>query len=159
LLNDSILLQKINHVSFQLDSLNSLYNSEKLLNEKYLNIVERTNENLNLNWTPLNSFFAILGIILTIISLATILLAFGNRNQVSKLLKTKAKDFDERMDEKVRDAQLAIQNKFDKVEATIKDFFKENKPDSAEAKNFMFDMMGELDEIKKIVNKELKDNK
>ena len=130
--NDSVLLVKINEASKKVDSLNSLYQSEKELNSKYLQIVDRTNESLNLSWTPLNTFIGILGIVLTLISVAIILLAFGNRGQV---------------------------NKFDKVEVTFKEFFKENKPDSAVAKNFMFDIMGELDEIKKIVNKELKDKK
>ena len=114
---------------------------------------------MNLSWTPLNTFIGILGIVLTLISVAIILLAFGNRGQVNKLLKNKSKDFDKLLDEKVQNAQLVIQDKFDKVEVTFKEFFKENKPDSAVAKNFMFDIMGELDEIKKIVNKELKDKK
>lgn len=157
--NDSVLLVKINEASKKVDSLNSLYQSEKELNSKYLQIVDRTNESLNLSWTPLNTFIGILGIVLTLISVAIILLAFGNRGQVNKLLKNKSKDFDKLLDEKVQNAQLVIQDKFDKVEVTFTEFFKENKPDSAVAKNFMFDIMGELDEIKKIVNKELKDKK
>lgn len=156
---DTIELSSLNSIAKKIDRLNVLYQNEKELNDRYIQILEKTNESLSLNWTPLNTFIGIFSILLTIISVATILLAFGNRSQVNKLLKNKSKDFDEMLDDKIQKAQLAIQDKFDNVEATIRDYFKENKPDTPEAKNFMFDMMGELDEIKKVVNKELMNKK
>lgn len=40
---------QLSRLNAKVDSLNSLYEREKILNEKYFEIVEKTNSNLSLN--------------------------------------------------------------------------------------------------------------
>lgn len=82
-------------------------------------------------------------------------MAFGNRNQVNILLREKEKILDEKLMLKNNDIQL----KLNQIDIILKKYFNERKPDSANDKYFMFDMIGELEEIKNFVNQDIKNKR
>ncbi|MBK8369006.1 MAG: hypothetical protein IPL10_16900 [Bacteroidetes bacterium] len=60
--NDSLTNNKIEKLNYKVDSLSVLFNNEVSLNKKYIDIVDRTNNNLNMSWTPTSVIISIVGI-------------------------------------------------------------------------------------------------
>lgn len=109
----------------KLDSISQCLNNEISLNKKYLEIVDRTNNNLNMNWTPFNTTIAVVGISCSVISFFILLMAFGSRGQVSKYMKRKTKEFDVSIQEKLIEINTMIDNKLKETKVNGDDFLQE----------------------------------
>ncbi|MEQ1554397.1 MAG: hypothetical protein ABL929_09480 [Ferruginibacter sp.] len=109
--NDSLLTQRVIHLTDKVDSLNSLYSAEVTLNKKYIDIVDRTNNNLNMSWTPTSVIISIVGIFCAVFSILTFIMAFGSRQEVSKLLKHKSKDFDKKIEKRIIELNEMVNDK------------------------------------------------
>lgn len=109
--NDSLTNNKIEKLNYKVDSLSVLFNNEVSLNKKYIDIVDRTNNNLNMSWTPTNVIITIVGVFCSIFSILTFIIAFGSRQEVSKLIKQKSKDFDKIVEKRILEINEMVEAK------------------------------------------------
>ncbi|MBK8640773.1 MAG: hypothetical protein IPN15_00755 [Saprospiraceae bacterium] len=109
--NDSLTNNKIEKLNYKVDSLSVLFNNEVSLNKKYIDIVDRTNNNLNMSWTPTSVIISIVGIFCAVFSILTFIMAFGSRQEVSKLLKHKSKDFDKKIADRIIELNEMVNDK------------------------------------------------
>lgn len=109
--NDSLYVEKIKVLNSKVDSLSVLFNNEVSINKKYIDIVDRTNNNLNMSWTPTNVIITIVGVFCSIFSILTFIIAFGSRQEVSKLIKQKSKDFDKIVEKKILEINEMVEAK------------------------------------------------
>ncbi len=111
LANDSLNVEKIKVLTSKVDSLSVLFNYEISLNKKYIDIVDRTNNNLNMSWTPTSIIISFVGIFCVFFSILTFMMAYGSRQEVSKLIKQKSLDFDKIIEMKISEINEMIKAK------------------------------------------------